>query len=167
VRRDAATQIDPLDLLERVIRQDGCELKGLIESGRGAGGFKIVEGEIHRLSLAAAVCSVILETTRPVPTGALPSLNCGRAQHLVGIELERAAIRARSALLRRRRPLGPSITSSRETSKTVEPSKWTPFLPSLAKSKLSATHMCAEWPDQFSNGRRWSAWRLRWFEAWR
>ena len=47
MRRDAATQIDPLDLLERDIRQDGSQLKGLIEGGRGAGRFKVVEGEGH------------------------------------------------------------------------------------------------------------------------
>jgi hypothetical protein len=45
VRRDAATQIDPLDLPEFAIRQNGGELQGLIEGGRDAGGFKIVESE--------------------------------------------------------------------------------------------------------------------------
>jgi len=44
-----------------------------------------------------------------------------------------AAIRARSAFVRRRRPLGPSITSSRETPTPLEPSKWTSILPSLSK----------------------------------
>src|SRR6056297_4039248 len=44
-----------------------------------------------------------------------------------------AAIRARSAFVRRRRPLGPSITSSRETPAPLEPSRWTPILPSLSK----------------------------------
>src|SRR6056297_480009 len=44
-----------------------------------------------------------------------------------------ATIRARSAFVRRRRPLGPSITSSRETPTPLEPSKWTPILPSLSK----------------------------------
>ena len=43
-----------------------------------------------------------------------------------------AAIRARSAFVRRRRPLGPSITSSRETPTPLEPSKWTSILPSLS-----------------------------------
>jgi hypothetical protein len=47
VRRDAATQIDPLDLPEFAIRQNGRELQGLIEGGRDAGGFEIVEGEFH------------------------------------------------------------------------------------------------------------------------
>src|SRR6056297_3371351 len=44
-----------------------------------------------------------------------------------------AAIRARSAFVRQRRPLGPSITSSRETPAPLEPSRWTPILPSLSK----------------------------------
>jgi hypothetical protein len=48
-----------------------------------------------------------------------------------------AAIRARSAFVRRRRPLGPSITSSRETPTPVEPSNWTPILPPLTKSNTS------------------------------
>lgn len=47
VRRDAATQIDPLDLPEFAIRQNGRELQGLIKGGRGAGGFEIVESESH------------------------------------------------------------------------------------------------------------------------
>jgi hypothetical protein len=50
------------------------------------------------------------------------------------------AIFARSAFVRRRRPLGPSITSNRETPTPFEPSKWTPTLPSLSKSKASAPH---------------------------
>lgn len=54
-----------------------------------------------------------------------------------------AAIRARSAFVRRRRPLGPSITSSRETPKPIEPSKWTPILPSLSKIQhLRHAHAC-------------------------
>ncbi len=44
-----------------------------------------------------------------------------------------AAIRARSAFVRRRRPLGPSIISSRETLQSPGPSKWTPTLPSRSK----------------------------------
>jgi len=44
-----------------------------------------------------------------------------------------AAIRARSAFVRRRRPLGPSITSCREIPTPFEPSKWTPILPSISK----------------------------------
>jgi hypothetical protein len=46
-----------------------------------------------------------------------------------------AAIRARSAFVRRRWPLGPSITSSRETPTLFEPSKWTPILPSISKTQ--------------------------------
>jgi hypothetical protein len=71
-----------------------------------------------------------------------------------------AAIRARSAFARRRRPLGPSITSSRETPTPLEPSKWTPILLSLSKSNTSAARVRAKWPDQVRNGRRWSALRL-------
>ena len=55
-----------------------------------------------------------------------------------------AAIRARSAFMCRRRPLGPSITSSRETLPSVEPSKWTPISPSLSKSNTSALCSHAE-----------------------
>jgi hypothetical protein len=71
-----------------------------------------------------------------------------------------AAIRARSAFVRRRRPLGPSITSSRETPTPIEPSKWTPILPSLSKSKTSVTRIRAKCPGQLKNGRRGSASRL-------
>ena len=72
-----------------------------------------------------------------------------------------AAIRALSALVRRRRPLGPSITSSRETPTPLEPSKWTPILPSLSKSNPSAAHVRGECWLQVKNGRRGSASRLR------
>ena len=72
-----------------------------------------------------------------------------------------AAIRARSAFVRRRRPLGPSITSSRETPTPIEPSKWTPILPSLSKSKTSVTRIRAKCPGQLKNGRRGSASRLQ------
>jgi len=71
-----------------------------------------------------------------------------------------AANRARSAFVRRRRPLGPSITSSRETTTPIEPSKWTPILPSLSKAKPSAAYLRQVWPGQINNGRRWSAPRL-------
>lgn len=48
-----------------------------------------------------------------------------------------------SAFVRRRRPLGPSITSSRETPTLLEPSKWTPILPSLSKIQhLRHAHAC-------------------------
>jgi len=47
MRRDPATQIDPLDLPEFVIRQNGGELQGLIEGGRKTGRFEIVEGKGH------------------------------------------------------------------------------------------------------------------------
>ena len=57
-----------------------------------------------------------------------------------------AAIRARSAFVRRRRPLGPSITSSRETPTLLEPSKWTPILPSLSKANTSATPAARKMP---------------------
>ena len=71
-----------------------------------------------------------------------------------------AAIRALSALVRRRRPLGPSITSSRETPTPLEPSKWTPILPSLSKSNPSAAHVRGECWLQVKNGRRGAASRL-------
>jgi hypothetical protein len=45
--------------------------------------------------------------------------------------------------MRRRLPRGPSITSSRETSTLIEPSKWTPILPSLSKANTSR-HPCAQ-----------------------
>lgn len=51
-----------------------------------------------------------------------------------------AATRARSAFVRRRRPLGPSSTSSRATPTPFKPSKWTPISSSLSKSKPSAAH---------------------------
>jgi len=47
MRGDPATQIDPLDLSELVIRQNGGELQGLIEGRRKAGGFEIVKCEDH------------------------------------------------------------------------------------------------------------------------
>lgn len=47
VRRDTATQIDPLDLPEFTVRQNGGKLQGLIEGGRGTGGFKVVERKSH------------------------------------------------------------------------------------------------------------------------
>jgi hypothetical protein len=56
------------------------------------------------------------------------------AEDTPGIMLS-ATIRARSAFVRRRRPLGPSITSSRETPTPPEPSKWTPISPSTSKTK--------------------------------
>jgi len=74
-----------------------------------------------------------------------------------------AAIRARSAFVRRSLPLGPSITSSREIPTPIKPSKWTPILPSLSKSNSSATHLREECTDHVSNGRRGSASRLRLF----
>src|SRR6056297_881926 len=78
-----------------------------------------------------------------------------------------AAIRARSAFVRRRRPLGPSITSSRETPETVEPSKWTPILPSLSKFQhLRHAHARQGCPHQVSNDRRGTALRLRYDADW-
>ncbi len=65
-----------------------------------------------------------------------------------------AAIRARCALVRRRRPLGPSITSNRENPTPVEPSKWTPILPSFSKAKPSSSITGTKWPDQIGNGSR-------------
>jgi hypothetical protein len=54
-----------------------------------------------------------------------------------------AAIRARSAFVRRSLPLGPAITSSRETPTHLEPSKWTPILPSTSKIQtLRHAHPC-------------------------
>jgi len=47
MRGDPTTQIDPLDLPEFIIRQNGGELQGLIEGRRKAGGFEIVECEGH------------------------------------------------------------------------------------------------------------------------
>ena len=47
MRRDAATQIDALDLRERIIRQNGSELQGLIECRGSAGRLQIVEGKGH------------------------------------------------------------------------------------------------------------------------
>ena len=90
VRRDTATQIDPLDLPEFTIRQNGGELQGLIEGGRCAGGFKIVEREIHQCSLTGTRESVIQQSARPRPKGAQPSLHGYGPQHVVGVELERA-----------------------------------------------------------------------------
>jgi len=46
-----------------------------------------------------------------------------------------AAIRARSAFVRSRRPDGPSITSSRETPPPLKLSNWTPTSPSRPKPK--------------------------------
>lgn len=70
----------------------------------------------------------------------VPCLRAVSATVTPGIMLS-AAIRARSAFVRRRRPLGPPITSSRETPTPIEPSNWTPILPSLSKSKTSAAHV--------------------------
>jgi hypothetical protein len=47
MRGDPAPHIDPLDLPECVIRQNGGELQGLIEDRRKAGGFEIVESKGH------------------------------------------------------------------------------------------------------------------------
>jgi len=47
MRGDPATQINPLDLPEFVVRQNGGKLQGLIEGRRKAGGFEIVKGKIH------------------------------------------------------------------------------------------------------------------------
>ena len=47
MRRQAATDIDPLPLHEILIRPDRRELQRLIELRRDAGGFKVVEDEIH------------------------------------------------------------------------------------------------------------------------
>ena len=51
---DPAMQIDPLDLPEFVVRQNGGELQGLIEGGRKAGGFEIVEGKGHEQAYCVA-----------------------------------------------------------------------------------------------------------------
>ena len=47
MRRNAAAQIDPLDLPEFTIRQDGRELQRLVKGGRDASCFEIVEGKVH------------------------------------------------------------------------------------------------------------------------
>jgi hypothetical protein len=47
MRRNAAAHINPLDLPECVIRENGRELQGLIECGRDAGGLKVIENECH------------------------------------------------------------------------------------------------------------------------
>jgi hypothetical protein len=51
------------------------------------------------------------------------------------------AIRARSTFIHRRRSLGPSITSSRETPPILEPSKWTPILPLRTAVQKFATEV--------------------------
>ena len=89
--RDTATQIDPLDLPEFAIRQNGGELQGLIEDGRCTGGFKIVECEIHQCSLPGTRDSVVLQSARPEPWGPLASLQGNRPEHVVDVELERTA----------------------------------------------------------------------------
>ena len=45
--RQAATDIDPRLFNKCLIRPDRCELQRLIELQRDAGGFKVVEDEIH------------------------------------------------------------------------------------------------------------------------
>jgi len=50
---------------------------------------------------------------------------------------------------------------SRETPTPIEPSKWTPILPSLSKSNTSAAHMRTGCCLQVRNGRRGSASRLQ------
>lgn len=45
--RDPAAQVDPLDLPECVIRQNGGEVQWLVEGGRDAGGFKIIKRKSH------------------------------------------------------------------------------------------------------------------------
>ena len=102
------------------------------------------------------------EVRLPLPQDvgdAIAALRATSATVTPGIMLS-AAIRARSAFVRRRRPLGPSITSSRETPTPIEPSKWTPILPSLSKSNTSAAHVRAGCWLQVKNGRRGSASRL-------
>ena len=49
-------------------------------------------------------------------------------------------------------PLGPSITSSRETPTPLEPPKWTPISPSLSKSKTSAAHVQRR---MLASGQKW------------
>jgi hypothetical protein len=61
MRGDPATQIDPLNLPEFIIRQNGGELQGLIEGGRKTGSFEIVEGEVHEQTyLVAASASAAI-----------------------------------------------------------------------------------------------------------
>src|SRR6056297_1149929 len=63
-----------------------------------------------------------------------------------------AAIHARSTFVRSRRPLGPSITSSRETPAPLEPSKWTPIFPALSKIQtLRHVHACR----MAGSGQKW------------
>jgi hypothetical protein len=64
MRGDPATQIDPLDLHECVIRQNRGELQGLIEGGRKAGGLNVVEGKGHGCSLTCEAKFVICQTQR-------------------------------------------------------------------------------------------------------
>ena len=59
MRRNAAAQIDPLDFPERVVRQNGRELQGLIEGGRDTGGFEVIKSKCHERSLARGAESVI------------------------------------------------------------------------------------------------------------
>jgi hypothetical protein len=48
---DPAMQIDPLDLPEFVVRQNGGELQGLIEGGRKAGCRVVLKSETRRVRL--------------------------------------------------------------------------------------------------------------------
>ena len=86
------------------------------------------------ISISAPAGAAGASTAAPSTTN---SANIGSAAMLS------TAIRARSAFVRRWRPVGPSITSSRETPPHVVPSKWTPTLPSRAKPTPPAL-MCME-----------------------
>ena len=47
--RQAAAQIHPLDLPELGIREDRCELQGMVEGRRRAGGLEIEKCKVHKL----------------------------------------------------------------------------------------------------------------------
>ena len=76
MRGDPAPQIDPLDLPEFIIRQNGGELQGLIEGRRKAGRFEIVECKGHGCSLTWEAEFVICQTqrVRDAETAGIPPL---------------------------------------------------------------------------------------------
>ncbi len=63
MRSDPAAKIDPLDLSEFTVLQNGGELQRLIEVGRKAGRLKIVKGKGHVYSLAQKAWVVTCQTT--------------------------------------------------------------------------------------------------------
>ena len=120
---------------------------GTLLRRRGDGGCYVRRDRaITSLPHSAEKCANLSPIARPQVSGSLP-----RSAHALPSCAEAA----------RRGPRSPQAGKPQPP---IEPSKWTPTLPSLSKSDTFRNQMRGGWPDQVSKGRRWSASRLPLFK---